>query len=471
MANGFGQVWVARGGLLSTPAMSAVIRRHGALGGLILSASHNPAGLEGDFGIKYNVRNGGPAPEVVTEAIFRHSSWITRYRIIDPVDWVDWDIDREGATTLGETRVIVIDPITDYSNLIESLFDFEALGTLFRRGLHMAFDAMNAVTGPYAHYIFENILGAPSGTVIRGVPSEDFGGLHPDPNLVHGAQLVARMTASNGPDFAAACDGDGDRNLILGKNCFVTPGDSLAIITDHASRCIPIYRAGLSGVARSMPTSTAVDRVAATLGIPCHETPTGWKFFVNLMDAGMCTICGEESFGTGSDHIREKDGLWAVLCWLSILASTRKSVTEIVHDHWVRFGRSYYQRHDFEGLDTHAANQMMVDLTKRLPGLIGSSFGESMVTQADDYSYTDPVDGSVSQHQGLRILLEDGSRVVCRLSGTGTEGAILRLYVERYRKDEGKEEVSRVLAPLVQGGTELLDIKKWCGRNRATVIT
>ncbi len=468
VANGFGQVWVASGGLLSTPAMSAVIRRHGALGGLVLSASHNPGGLEADFGIKYNIRNGGPAPEGVTESIFRRSSRINRYRITDPLDL---DLNRESVTIVNKTRVVVFNPVSDYVKLMEELFDIEALRTMFKNGFRLLFDAMNAVTGPYAHHIFEGLLGAQAGSVVNGTPLEDFGGIHPDPNQVHASKLVNRMDSRDAPDFGAACDGDGDRNMVLGKSCFVTPGDSLAIITQYARDCIPGYGGGLTGVARSMPTSTAVDKVASSLGIPCYETPTGWKFFGNLMDAGLCTICGEESFGTGSNHVREKDGLWAVLCWLSILAKTHRSVSEVVKDHWRQFGRCYYQRHDYEGLDTHAANQMMLALAERLSILNGTPLAGSRVTQADDFSYTDPVDGSVSQHQGLRVLLEDGSRLVCRLSGTGTEGAILRLYVERYRNDGGKLDAGQVLAPLVKAGVDLLELKKWCGRDRATVIT
>jgi phosphoglucomutase len=468
VANGFGQVWVAGGGLLSTPAMSAVIRRHGALGGLVLSASHNPGGLEADFGIKYNIRNGGPAPAGVTDSIFRRSSRINRYRITGPLDL---DLNRESVTIVNKTRVVVFNPVSDYVKLMEELFDIEALRTMFKNGFRLLFDAMNAVTGPYAHHIFEDLLGAQAGSVVNGTPLEDFGGIHPDPNQVHASELVNRMDSRDAPDFGAACDGDGDRNMVLGKSCFVTPGDSLAIITQYARDCIPGYGGGLTGVARSMPTSTAVDKVAARLGIPCYETPTGWKFFGNLMDAGLCTICGEESFGTGSNHVREKDGLWAVLCWLSILAKTHRSVSEVVKDHWRQFGRCYYQRHDYEGLDPHAANQMMLALAERLSILNGTPLAGSRVTQADDFSYTDPVDGSVSQHQGLRVLLEDGSRLVCRLSGTGTEGAILRLYVERYRNDGGKLDAGQVLAPLVKAGVDLLELKKWCGRDRATVIT
>ncbi len=467
-ANGFGKVLVGRAGLLSTPAMSAVIRRRGALGGLVLSASHNPGGPDADFGIKYNIRNGGPAPEAITERIFEHTRRITSYRMVDAPDI---DLDHEGAFTLGPTEVVVIDPLADYTALMEELFDFEALRALFKGSFRLLFDAMHGVTGPYAHHIFEGCLGAPNGTVVRGVPLEDFGGHHPDPNLVHAAELVERMAGNDSPDLGAACDGDGDRNLILGRNFFVTPGDSLAVITEQAQRCIPGYRGGLAGVARSMPTSTAVDRVAQALKIPCYETPTGWKFFGNLMDAGQCTVCGEESFGTGSNHVREKDGLWAVLCWLSILAENRQSVADVVRSHWERFGRSYFERHDYEGLDSAKATEMLAALEEKLPTLEQTPLAGSHVVQADNFSYTDPVDGTVSSRQGFRIILADGSRIVTRLSGTGTEGATLRLYVEGYRKDGVTEPIERVLSPLLQAGVQLLDLKKFCGREQPTIIT
>ena len=467
-ANGFGRVLVGRGALLSTPAVSAVIRRRAALGGLVLSASHNPGGEDADFGIKYNVRNGGPAPEGLTGRVYERTLHLTHYRTLEHADL---DIEREGSVRLGGTAVEVIGPLADYTAVMEELFDFGALGALFRGGFRMQFDAMHAVTGPYARHILEERLGAPAGTVINGTPLEDFGGHHPDPNLVHAAELVARMAGADAPELGAACDGDGDRNLILGKNFFVTPGDSLAVIAEHAQACIPGYRAGLAGVARSMPTSTAADRVAEALGVPCHETPTGWKFFGNLMDAGLCTVCGEESFGTGSNHVREKDGLWAVLCWLSILAVRRRPVEEVVREHWRRFGRSYYQRHDYEGLEVAPATQMVDALRDKLPSLAGASFAGSRVADADDFSYTDPVDGSRSAHQGLRILLEDGSRVVCRLSGTGTEGATLRLYVERYLKDGGEGDIAEVLAPLTRAARELLELRERFGSDEPTIVT
>jgi phosphoglucomutase len=466
-ANGFGRVHVGRGGLLSTPAMSAVIRRGGALGGLLLTASHNPGGIDCDFGIKYNVSNGGPAPESVTELIYQHTRKVSRYLSLPSRDI---DLDREGTARVGDTEVTIIDPLSDYTALMERIFDFGALRSLFNDGFRMVFDAMHGITGPYAHHIFERCLRAPAGMVHHGEPLEDFGGLHPDPNQVHASDLVALLAAKSAPDLGAACDGDGDRNMILGRSFYVSPGDSLAVIAEQAPAFIPGYRSGLAGVARSMPTSTAVDRVARSLGIPCFETPTGWKFFGNLMDAGMCTLCGEESFGTGSNHVREKDGIWAVLCWLSILAANRKPLAAVVEDHWRRFGRSYYQRHDFESLDADVASGMMEELRRRLPLLVNVSLAGSTVSAADDFSYTDPVDGSISAGQGIRILLADGSRIVYRLSGTGTEGATLRLYLEGYRHD-GSFPIALILDPLLRAGLDLLQMQARTGRNQATVIT
>jgi phosphoglucomutase len=466
-ASSLGRVLVGRGGLLSTPAMSAVIRRTGAMGGILLTASHNPGGIDEDFGVKYNVRNGGPAPEQITERIYARTLEIDRYLTLDVPEI---DLDREGQMQLAGTEIVIIDPLSDYTSVMESLFDFQALRDLFRGGFQLLFDAMHGVTGPYARHIFEECLGAPEGTVLHGTPLEDFGGDHPDPNQVHAEELVARMNGQPCPDLGAACDGDGDRNLILAPGLFVTPGDSLAIIAEHACECIPGYRSGLAGVARSMPTSMAVDRVARQLGIPCFETPTGWKFFGNLMDAGLCTLCGEESFGTGSNHVREKDGLWAVLCWLSIIAARRLPAQRIVTDHWQRFGRSYFQRHDFEALDAEPASNMIAALRESLPSLTGRPFAGREITAADDFSYSDPVDGSVSSQQGIRIFLSDGSRVVCRLSGTGTEGATLRIYLEEYQAD-GNVPIEEVMAPLVDASLELLRIEHYCGRTRATVIT
>jgi phosphoglucomutase len=467
-ANGVGRVLVGRQGILSTPAVSAVIRRRGALGGLVLSASHNPGGLEADFGIKYNVRNGGPAPEMITQRIYEHTLNLKNYFTLDGQDV---DLEHESTLRLESTEVVVIDPLADYTSVLEEIFDFSSLAAFFQSGFQMRFDAMHAVTGPYAQHILEERLGAPPGTVVNGTPLEDFGGHHPDPNQVNARELVEHMNTAEAPDLGAACDGDGDRNLILGRKFFVTPGDSLAIIAEYAQSSIAGYHEGLAGVARSMPTSTAVDRVAEELGIKCYETPTGWKFFGNLMDAGLCTICGEESFGTGSNHVREKDGLWAVICWLSILAATKKPVSEVVRDHWRRFGRSYYQRHDYEGLELQSATEMVDALREKLSTLPGVAIAGSQVAQADDFSYTDPVDGSTSARQGIRIVLADGSRIVCRLSGTGTEGATLRLYVERYLKDGGVGEIEAVLAPLVQAARKLLELQERCGRAEPTIIT
>lgn len=466
-ANGFGRILVGRGGLLSTPAMSAVIRRRGALGGILLTASHNPGGAEADFGIKYNIRNGGPAPEGVTEGIYAHTRAIERFLTLEAPGV---DLDRERTLRLGGAEVAVIDPISDYVSVLGGLFDFDALRGLFRNGFRLVFDAMHGVTGPYGRAILEGMLEAPEGTVIRGTPLEDFGGGHPDPDRRHAGDLFRRMSLPDSPDMGAACDGDGDRNMILGRGVFVSPGDSLAVIAEHAAGCIPGYRSGLRGVARSMPTSTAVDRVARALGVPCHETPTGWKFFGNLMDSGRCTLCGEESFGTGSDHVREKDGIWAVLCWLSILAGGGASVGETLLGHWRRFGRSYFQRHDYAGLDAVEAGRMMADLGGRVPSLAGTRLADAAVRDADDFSYTDPVDGSVSRNQGVRILLDDGSRIVGRLSGTGTEGATLRLYFERVRP-EGGLPLDETLAPLVQAARGLLRIEERFGRTSPSVVT
>lgn len=466
-ANCFGTIMVARGCILSTPAMSAVIRKRSALGGLILSASHNPGGLDGDFGIKYNTHNGGPAPEWLTEKIYQRTKGVDRYLTIDHPDL---DLDCEGTVTLGESKIVIFDPLEDYTELMESLFDFDALSAYLKTGFRMVFDAMHGATGPYAHHIFERRLGNEEFPIVmRGDPLEDFGGGHPDPNLVYAADFVAKLNTPGGPDFGAACDADGDRNMILGHKFFVSPGDSLAIIAEHAPYCIPGYQRGLAGVARSLPTSTAVDRVAASAGIRCYETPTGWKYFGNLLDAGLCTLCGEESFGTGSGHVREKDGLWAALCWLSILAHTKKSVSGVAHELWKKFGRSYFQRHDYEGLEPPAAARMIDELRAKLPAL--RTLSGLPVALADDHSYRDPVDRSVTEHSGIRILFHDGSRIVCRLSGTGTEGATLRLYLEKFEKEALDEDVAAALHPLSLAAEELLAMKKRFGMDRPTLVT
>ncbi|HQH27190.1 MAG TPA: alpha-D-glucose phosphate-specific phosphoglucomutase, partial [Oligoflexia bacterium] len=422
-ANSFSRVLVAKNGILSTPAMSAVIRAQHAFGGFVLSASHNPGGREKDFGIKYNVSNGGPAPEAITEKIFAVSKELSEYKI---AEHPDIDLNTLSSQLVINTEVCVFDGLADYVALMQRIFDFNALRAFFASGFRMRFDAMHAATGPYAHAILEHHLGAPQGTVMHGTPLEDFGGGHPDPNQVHAHELIELLAEDKTLSFGAASDGDGDRNLILGPGFFVTPGDSLAVIAEHAPVCIPGYRQGISGIARSMPTSTAADRVAQSLGVPLFETPTGWKFFGNLMDADRCTICGEESFGTGSNHVREKDGLWAVLCWLSILAHTKSSVAEVVRQHWQRFGRSYYQRHDYEGLDAGKAQEMFDDLRRKTASMAGTAFGGGTIAAADDFSYTDPIDGSTSIKQGVRFIFADQSRVVFRLSGTGTAGATLR---------------------------------------------
>jgi phosphoglucomutase len=469
-ANGVGRVKVGQNGILSTPATSCVIRKYQAFGGIILSASHNPAGPEGDFGIKYNIDNGGPAPEKVTEAIYARTKEIDAYKILDAADV---DLDGLGESQLGAMTVEVIDSVTDYQELLESLFDFDLIRAFLASGqFRMCMDSMHAVTGPYATRIFEQRLGAPAGTVQNGIPLEDFGGGHPDPNLVYAHDLVEILFGQNAPDFGAASDGDGDRNMILGRNFFVTPSDSLAILAANAT-LVPGYKNGIAGIARSMPTSQAPDRVAEKLGIDCYETPTGWKFFGNLLDAGKATLCGEESFGTGSNHIREKDGLWAVLFWLNILAVRKESVEAIVREHWQKYGRNYYSRHDYEAIDTDRANKLMDTLRLSLPSMKGQTFRNYVVSYADDFSYTDPIDGSVSQKQGVRIGFTDGSRIVFRLSGTGTQGATLRLYVESYESDSAKQDLDPqvALADLIAIADEVASIRVNTGMDQPTVIT
>lgn len=468
-ANGFGKVLVGQGGLLSTPAASHLIRHYKAFGGLVLSASHNPGGPEGDFGIKYNISNGGPAPEAITEAVFARSKVIDSYRIADVPDV---DLSRIGTQSSGDLVVEVVDPVADYAALMETLFDFQAIAELFKSGFRMRFDAMHAVTGPYAHKIIEGMLGAPAGTVVNGVPSPDFGGGHPDPNLVYAKDLYDLLMSADGPDFGAASDGDGDRNLIIGKNRFVTPSDSLAILAANAPLA-PGYASGIAGIARSMPTSSAADRVAEKLGIEMHETPTGWKFFGNLLDAGRVTICGEESAGTGSNHVREKDGVWAVLLWLNIIAARKQGVDQIVREHWATYGRNYYTRHDYEEVDAGIANALVDDLRARLPSLVGQSFGDLTVSYADDFAYTDPIDGSISAKQGIRIGFTNGSRIVLRLSGTGTVGATLRVYVERYEPANGRHELETqsALEPLIALSEQLAGIRERTGRKAPDVIT
>ena len=472
-ANGFARVLVGQDGILSTPAASAVIRAHGAFGGLILSASHNPGGPDGDFGIKFNGANGGPAVEAVTDAIYAGTQCIAAFHTIDTADV---DLGRLGTADVGGCRVEVIDPVADYVSLMQRLFDFDALRALFAGGFRLAFDAMHAVTGPYAHAIFEQALGAPAGTVRNGKPLPDFGGGHPDPNLVHAKDLLELMMGRHphepAPDLGAASDGDGDRNLIIGRGLFVSPSDSLAVLAANA-HLAPAYAGGLAGVARSMPTSAAVDRVAKKLGIPCFETPTGWKFFGNLLDAGRITLCGEESAGTGSDHVREKDGIWAVLLWLQILAVRRQSVAEIVQAHWAQYGRNFYTRHDYEEVDSAAAQALMKALAARLPTLQGTALAGRRVEVADDFAYTDPVDGSVSRHQGLRLVFDDGSRIVWRLSGTGTAGATLRVYIERFTEDPAlmAQDPQQAMADLIALADTLAGVREHTGRAAPDVVT
>jgi phosphoglucomutase len=468
-ANGFGRILVGRGGLLSTPAASCVIRKHRAFGGVILSASHNPGGPHGDFGIKYNVTNGGPAPEQVTEAIYRRTQAIREYRILDAPDV---SLDRLGSTRLGDTMVEVIDSVADYQDLMQALFDFDRLAELLRSGFAIRFDAMSAATGPYAKAILEDTLGAPPGSVVNAEPLENFGGHHPDPNPIYAKELYDLMLGHDAPDFGAASDGDGDRNMVMGRGAYVTPSDSLAVLAANA-QLAPGYARGLAGIARSMPTSRAADRVAEALGIGCYETPTGWKFFGNLMDAGRVTLCGEESFGTGSDHVREKDGLWAVFLWLNVLAATRKPVADVLRAHWARFGRNFYSRHDYEEIDGAAAAELMDELRRQLVSLPGRSLGGFHVQDADDFSYEDPIDGSLVTKQGVRLLFEGGGRVVYRLSGTGTAGATLRIYLELFEPDPAQhhQDPQRALAPLIGISRDLVALEGRTGRAVPSVIT
>ena len=468
-ARGYARVLLGQGGILSTPAASAVIRRHQASGGIILSASHNPGGPDGDFGIKYNAANGGPAPEKLTQAIYERTQGIERYQISDAADIA---IDMRGTQQIEDTTVEVIDPVEDHAAVLRGLFDFDAIRALFQRGFRLRYDAMWAVGGPYAKAIIEGELGAPAGTVVHAEPKEDFGGLHPDPNPAYADDLIAHLMGPDAPDMGAASDGDADRNMILGRRFIVSPSDSLAVLAAHAT-VVPGYANGLAGVARSMPTSTAVDRVAKSLGIACYETPTGWKFFGNLLDAGKITLCGEESYGTGSDHVREKDGLWAVLFWLNLVAVTGQSVEDLVRGVWKAHGRCVYSRHDYDGIATDKANALMSELRAQLPTLAGQTIAGQPVAWADDFAYTDPVDGSVSQKQGVRVVLQDSSRVVFRLSGTGTEGATLRVYLERHEPDASRQDIpaQEALAPLIALAEAVARIRHHTGMDAPSVMT
>ena len=468
-ANGWGRVLVGQNGIFSTPAVSAIIRKNQAYGGIILSASHNQGGPEGDFGIKYNMNNGGPAPEKVTAVIYKHTQEISKYYITDTPDI---DLSQLGITLLGSMKVEIIDSVADYATIMEQLFDFESIQKLFQTGFAMRFDAMHAVTGPYALAILEEKLGAAPGTVINGIPLPDFAGGHPDPNLTYAHQLVDIMYGTDAPQFGAASDGDGDRNMILGHHFFVTPSDSLAILAANA-HLVPGYKDGLAGIARSMPTSAAADRVADALNIDCFETPTGWKFFGNLLDADKVTLCGEESFGTSSNHVREKDGLWAVLFWLNVLAERHQPVETIVREHWAKYGRNFYSRHDYEGVNSQAAKNLMANLFGKFKELKGKYLGSHFVQYCDDFSYDDPIDNTTSRNQGLRIGFQDGSRIIFRLSGTSAEGATLRVYLESYEEDAAKHhlDAQEALADLIKVANEIAEIKKYIGRDKPSVIT
>ena len=470
-ANGVKHVMVGQNGLLSTPAVSALIRKYNAAGGIILSASHNPGGPDGDFGIKFNISNGGPAPTSFTDATYEFSKTITEYSITQ-ID--DVPLDKLQTCHIDDMQIDIIDSVKDYADLMTTIFDFEKIKSLFTsKNFTLCFDAMHAITGPYAKNILEQQLTAASGSVINGVPLEDFGGGHPDPNLAHAKELVSRLNSStDAPNFGAASDGDGDRNMIIGQNFFVNPSDSLAIMTANA-HLLPGYSKGIKGVARSLPTSCAVDKVAEELGITCYETPTGWKYFGNLLDDNRITLCGEESFGSGSNHIREKDGLWAVLFWLNLIAVKQQSVEEITRAHWGKYGRHYYTRHDYEAIDSNIAATLIENLREISNSLSAKEFGNYKVKLCDDFSYTDPVDNSVTQKQGVRILFDDDSRIVFRLSGTGTEGATLRVYIERYISDPSLHDMptQEALAELIDIANEIAEIKVRCQRNEPNVIT
>ncbi|QLE78406.1 alpha-D-glucose phosphate-specific phosphoglucomutase [Francisella sp. Scap27] len=469
-ANGFGKVIVGKRGILSTPAASCIIRKYKAFGGIILSASHNPGGPDGDFGIKYNTSNGGPAPEKITEKIYDNTTKIQQYLMAD-TDEKPVCINKIGRYKIENTEIQIIDSVADYTELMKKIFNFDAIKEIIKDGYAIRIDTMCAVAGPYARHIFEDVLGAPDGSVVNADPLPDFGGMHPDPNPVNADDLITYMRSGD-YDFGAASDGDADRNMIVGKSIDVAPSDSLAIMTANAA-LLPSYKNGIKGVARSMPTSTAVDKVAICMGIECFETPTGWKFFGNLLDAGKINICGEESYGTGSDHIREKDGLWAILYWLNLVAITGKSVDELVESHWQKYGRNFYSRHDYEAIDSNIANQIMADLRTKVLNLSTVKYGNKTVLYADDFSYTDPIDDSVADKQGIRIIFTDGSRIVFRLSGTGTQGATLRIYFEKYEPNADKfnDDVQDTLSGLIDIAEQITKVKELTKMSKPTVIT
>ncbi len=470
VAHGIRKVITTVDGILSTPAASNLIRKRNAIGGIILSASHNSGGPDGDFGVKLNGSNGGPASEALTNQIYECSQNLQSYRKINEYQQIS--LVEPGQFQIGSMEIEVIDGVEDYIHLMQKLFDFDRISSFITSDFPFAFDALNAVTGPYAKRIFEDLMGAPYGTVRNGKPLEDFGGCHPDPNLTYAKDLANSLLNTQEYCFGAACDGDGDRNMILGQGCFVNPSDSLAILTANAA-CVPAYANGLFGVARSMPTSAAVDVVAKELGLNCYETPTGWKFFGNLLDDSKISLCGEESFGTGSNHVREKDGLWAVLFWLQILAQKQCSVSELMNMHWLEYGRHYYSRHDYESISTEVANTLYSRVEAMFPTLIGQGLANSLVSSVDNFSYEDPVDHSITTKQGLRILLEDGSRVILRLSGTGTKGATLRVYFESYVPSTGNlnQDPQTALSGLINDIDALVEIKQRTCMQRPTVIT
>lgn len=468
-ASGASKIIIGQGAVLSTPAASHLIRSRKADGGIIMSASHNPGGIDEDFGVKFNGPNGGPAPEEVTDRIFAETLKVTSYKIVETQDV---DIDAIGVRDLAGMEVEVVDLVADYADLMETLFDFDAIRDHLGSGFRVAFDAMHAVTGPYATEILERRLGAAPGSVRNAIPLPDFGGGHPDPNPTWARHLVDEVMGVDAPDFAAASDGDGDRNMILGRGVYVTPSDSLAVLAANAA-LVTGYSGGLAGVARSMPTSAAVDRVAEKQGMECFETPTGWKFFGNLLDAGRITLCGEESAGTGSDHVREKDGLWAVLMWLNILAVRKESVADVLKAHWSEFGRNYYSRHDYEAVEIDKAEAVMSRVRDALPELPGQLVSGLTVKAADEFSYRDPVDGSVSSGQGLRVSFDNGARFVLRLSGTGTVGATLRVYYETVETDPAlqHQEAEAALASVISASQRIAGITELTGRNAPDVKT